>query len=85
LPSHIFMDYCLTYLAFAATCALTLGQLGPPAVSPLGQSLQFLDQLQQQNWQLVAFALAGGTCLALGGELHHQGWTTVLHCAGASG
>lgn len=62
------MDYSLTYLAFAAACALTLGQLGPLAVSPLGQqSLQFLDQLQQDNWQMVLFAIAGGICLALGG------------------
>lgn len=68
LPSHTFLDYSLTYLAFAAASALTLGQLGPPAVSPLGQSLQFLDQLRQDNWQMVLFALAGGTCLAFGGK-----------------
>jgi hypothetical protein len=41
---------------------------GPAATSPLGQALNFLDQLQQDNWQLVLFALAGGACLALGGE-----------------
>lgn len=68
LPSHTFLDYTLTYLLFAASTALTLGQLGPAATSPLGQSLNFLDQLQQDNWQLVLFALAGGACLALGGE-----------------
>jgi hypothetical protein len=68
LPSHIFMDYCITYLLFATACALTLGQLGPSVYSPMGQSLQFLDQLTQQNWPIVLFAIAGGTCLALGGE-----------------
>lgn len=62
------MDYCITYLLFASASALTLGQLGPPAYSPTGQSLQFLDQLTQQNWPMVMFAIAGGTCLALGGE-----------------
>jgi hypothetical protein len=69
LPAHVFLDYALTYLAFATTCALMLGQLGPPAHHPVsGASLQFFDQLTQQpNWQMVAFALAGGTCLALGG------------------
>jgi hypothetical protein len=70
LPSHTFMDYCLTYLVFVTVCALTLGQLGPPAYSPEGQSLQFLDQLLRQptNWPMVLFALGGGTCLAFGGE-----------------
>jgi hypothetical protein len=74
LPSHTFLDYTLTYLLFAASTALTLGQLGPASVSTLGQSLNFLDQLQQDNWQLVMFALAGGACLALGGEGGHGVW-----------
>lgn len=79
LPSHTFLDYSLTYLAFASAAALTLGQLGPPAVSPLGQSLQFLDQLRQDNWQMVLFALAGGTCLAFGGKATAMAPSGLFH------
>lgn len=59
IPSHIFLDYALTYLVIGSTVALTLGQLGP-------EQPNFLEQLQQDNGSMVAFAFAGGFCLALG-------------------
>jgi hypothetical protein len=85
LPSHTFLDYTLIYLLFATSTALTLGQLGPASVSTLGQSLNFLDQLQQDNWQLVLFALAGGACLALGGEGAHGGGGDCVYAFGGGG
>jgi ABC-type Na+ efflux pump permease subunit len=62
IPSHIFLDYALTYLVLGTVVALTLGQLGPADAS----SPRFLQQLSQDNGRMVAFALAGGFFLAFG-------------------
>jgi hypothetical protein len=62
IPSHIFLDYALTYLVLGTAVALTLGQLGPATA----ESPAFLQQLSQQNGRMVAFALAGGFFLAFG-------------------
>jgi hypothetical protein len=62
IPSHIFLDYALTYLVLGTVVALTLGQLGPGTPD----SPQFLQQLGQDNGRMVAFAIAGGFFLAFG-------------------
>ncbi|KAF6262348.1 ureide permease-domain-containing protein [Scenedesmus sp. NREL 46B-D3] len=73
VPSHIFLDYALTYLVLGTAVALTLGQLGPATPG----SPPFLQQLSQDNSRMVAFALAGGFCLAFG-DLGMQYATALL-------
>jgi len=51
----------LTYLTVGVVTSLTLGQIGAAAPG----SANFFDQLSQPNGQLVAFAVAGGVCLAV--------------------
>lgn len=62
LPAHTFLDYTVAYLAVALVTSLTFGQLGPP----YHDLPNFLEQLQQPNGPVVAFAIAGGICLSLG-------------------
>jgi hypothetical protein len=61
-PSHTFLDYTLGYLAVAIATTFTLGQFGPP----YDGRPNFFEQLPQPNGAMVAFAAAGGVCLALG-------------------
>ncbi|KAI4381380.1 hypothetical protein MLD38_007454 [Melastoma candidum] len=62
LPQHTYLDYSLSNLLSALLLAFTLGQVGVSSpVSP-----NFLDQLSQDNWPSVLFAMAGGVFLSLG-------------------
>jgi hypothetical protein len=62
LPAHTFLDYTVAYLVVAVVTSLTFGQLGPS----YHDLPNFLEQLQQPNGPVVAFAIAGGICLSLG-------------------
>ncbi|KAK4779920.1 hypothetical protein SAY87_016026 [Trapa incisa] len=62
LPQHTYLDYSITNLIAAVIVALTLGELGKGTPS----EPNFLDQLFQDNWPSVLFALSSGVFIALG-------------------
>ncbi|EFJ12276.1 hypothetical protein SELMODRAFT_124621 [Selaginella moellendorffii] len=62
LPQHTYLDYCITNYIAAIVIALTLGQIGESST----QTPNFLEQLKQDNWPSVGFAMAGGIVLCLG-------------------
>ncbi|KAK3421834.1 ureide permease 1 isoform X2 [Eucalyptus grandis] len=62
LPQHTYLDYSITNLLAAVFIAFTLGEIGKGTTD----SPNFLDQLSQDNWPSVLFALAGGVLLSLG-------------------
>ncbi|XP_038891905.1 ureide permease 1-like isoform X2 [Benincasa hispida] len=62
LPQHIFLDYSITNYLAAVFFALTLGQFGKS--SP--DRPNFIQQLSQENWPSIIFAMAGGVALCIG-------------------
>ncbi|KAF8021399.1 hypothetical protein BT93_G1745 [Corymbia citriodora subsp. variegata] len=62
LPQHTYLDYSITNLLAAVVIAFTLGEIGKGTMD----SPNFLDQLSQDNWPSVLFAMAGGVLLSLG-------------------
>ncbi|XP_008446439.2 ureide permease 1-like [Cucumis melo] len=62
LPQHIFLDYSIANYLAAVIFSLTLGQLGKS--SP--DRPNFIQQLSQDNWPSVIFAMAGGLALSIG-------------------
>lgn len=62
LPQHTYLDYTITNLLAAVIIAFTLGEI--QAGTP--EAPNFLQQLSQDNWSSVLFAMAGGIVLGLG-------------------
>ncbi|XP_038893122.1 ureide permease 1-like [Benincasa hispida] len=62
LPQHTYLDYSITNLLAAVIIALTLGEIGKSS----DDNPNFIQQLYQDNWPSVMFAMAGGIVLSLG-------------------
>uniref|UniRef100_A0A9I9D2F5 Ureide permease 1-like n=1 Tax=Cucumis melo TaxID=3656 RepID=A0A9I9D2F5_CUCME len=62
LPQHTYLDYSITNFLAAVIIALTLGEIGKSS----DDSPNFIQQLYQDNWSSVMFAMAGGIVLSLG-------------------
>ncbi|KAI3429199.1 uncharacterized protein J3R85_008628 [Psidium guajava] len=62
LPQHTYLDYSVSNLLAAVVIAFTLGEIGKGTTD----LPNFLDQLSQDNWPSVLFAMAGGVLLSLG-------------------
>ncbi|KAL2484693.1 Ureide permease 1 [Abeliophyllum distichum] len=58
LPQHTYLDYTLTNLLAAVIIAFTFGEIGNSTI----EKPNFLNQLSQDNWPSVLFAMAGGGC-----------------------
>ncbi|KAL3702407.1 hypothetical protein R1sor_020429 [Riccia sorocarpa] len=62
LPQHTYLDYAISSYLVACLVALTLGEAGPSSAS----HPNFLEQLRQENFPSVVFAVLGGLALCLG-------------------
>ncbi|XP_023541777.1 ureide permease 1-like isoform X1 [Cucurbita pepo subsp. pepo] len=62
LPQHTYLDYSITNFLAALIIALTLGEIGESSYD----HPNFRQQLYQDNWASVMFAMAGGIVLSLG-------------------
>ncbi|CAK9316764.1 unnamed protein product [Citrullus colocynthis] len=62
LPQHTYLDYSITNLLAAVVIAFTFGQIGKSS----NDNPNFIQQLYQENWPSVLFAMAGGIVLSLG-------------------
>lgn len=62
LPQHTYLDYSITNLLAAVIIAFTFGQIGQSS----DDNPNFIQQLYQENWPSVLFAMAGGIVLSLG-------------------
>ncbi|CAI9096463.1 OLC1v1032620C1 [Oldenlandia corymbosa var. corymbosa] len=73
LPQHTYLDYTITNLLAAVIIAFTFGEIGK------GTSAKpnFLEQLSQDNWPSVMFAMAGGIVLSLGNLATQYAWAYV--------
>ncbi|KAI6686349.1 hypothetical protein NL676_032262 [Syzygium grande] len=73
LPQHTYLDYTITNLVAAVIIAFTFGQIhaGTP------EAPNFLQQLSQDNWSSVLFAMAGGIVLSLGNLATQYAWAFV--------
>ncbi|XP_019170493.1 PREDICTED: ureide permease 1-like isoform X2 [Ipomoea nil] len=70
LPQHTYLDYTITNLLAAVIIAFTFGEIGSGRPN-------FLDQVTQDNWQSVLFAMAGGIVLSLGNLATQYAWAYV--------
>ncbi|OIW04708.1 hypothetical protein TanjilG_07833 [Lupinus angustifolius] len=70
LPQHTYLDYSITNLLAAVIIAFTFGQIGKSTID----GPNFLDQLAQDNWPSVVFAMAGGVVLSLGNLSTQYAW-----------
>ncbi|XP_031123678.1 ureide permease 1-like isoform X1 [Ipomoea triloba] len=70
LPQHTYLDYTITNLLAAVIIAFTFGEIG-------SERPNFLDQVTQDNWQSVLFAMAGGIVLSLGNLATQYAWAFV--------
>ncbi|CAI9775197.1 unnamed protein product [Fraxinus pennsylvanica] len=73
LPQHIYLDYTITNLLAAVIIAFTFGEIGKSAT----EKPDFLNQLFQDNWPSVLFAMAGGIVLSLGNLATQYAWAFV--------
>ncbi|KAL2649313.1 hypothetical protein R1flu_017441 [Riccia fluitans] len=62
LPQHTYLDYAISLYFSACILALTFGEVGPSSAS----SPNFIDQLAQDNFPSVVFAMLGGLALCSG-------------------
>ncbi|PKI44430.1 hypothetical protein CRG98_035162 [Punica granatum] len=62
LPQHTYLDYTLTNFLAAVVIAFTLGEIGKGTPT----EPNFLDQLFQDNWPSILFAISGGVLLGIG-------------------
>ncbi|XP_028761923.1 ureide permease 1-like isoform X1 [Neltuma alba] len=62
LPQHTYLDYTITNLLAAVLIALTFGEIGKSTPD----KPNFIDQLYQDNWPSVLFAMASGVVLSIG-------------------
>ncbi|KZV30956.1 Ureide permease 1 isoform 4 [Dorcoceras hygrometricum] len=73
LPQHTYLDYTFTNLVAAVIIAFTFGQIGKNTV----EKPNFLDQLSQDNWPSVLFAMFGGIVLSVGNLATQYAWAFV--------
>ncbi|KAL2226253.1 UNVERIFIED_CONTAM: Ureide permease 1 [Sesamum indicum] len=73
LPQHTYLDYTITNLLAALITAFTLGETGKSTP----EKPNFMDQLSQDNWPSVFFAMAGGIVLSLGNLATQYAWPFV--------
>ncbi|KAJ0763580.1 putative ureide permease [Helianthus annuus] len=73
LPQHTYLDYTITNLLAAVIIAFTFGEFGHSN----DDMPNFLDQLSQNNWPSVLFAMAGGVVLSLGNLSAQYAWAFV--------
>ncbi|XP_028801089.1 ureide permease 1 [Neltuma alba] len=73
LPQHTYLDYSITNLLAAVIIAFTFGQIGQSSHN----EPNFLDQLAQDNWPSVLFAMGGGIVLSLGNLSTQYAWAFV--------
>lgn len=73
LPQHTYLDYTITNLLAAVVIAFTFGEIGKGTT----EKPNFLDQLSQDNWPSVLFAMAGGIVLSLGNLSTQYAWAFV--------
>ncbi|KAI4373354.1 hypothetical protein MLD38_011487 [Melastoma candidum] len=73
LPQHTYLDYTITNMLAAVIIAFTFGEIrkGTP------ESPNFLEQLAQDNWPSILFAMAGGIVLSLGNLATQYAWALV--------
>ncbi|KAL7132705.1 hypothetical protein ABFS83_12G092100 [Erythranthe nasuta] len=73
LPQHTYLDYTITNLLAAVIIAFTFGEIGNGTI----EKPNFLNQLSQDNWPSVMFAMAGGIVLSLGNLATQYAWAFV--------
>ncbi|KAI4328541.1 hypothetical protein L6164_020887 [Bauhinia variegata] len=73
LPQHTYLDYSITNFLAAIIIAFTLGEIGKSTAD----GPNFLNQLGQDNWPSVLFAMAGGVVLGLGNLATQYAWAFV--------
>ncbi|XP_038896251.1 ureide permease 1-like isoform X1 [Benincasa hispida] len=73
LPQHTYLDYSITNLLAALIIALTFGEIGKSS----HHHPNFIQQLSQDNWPSVMFAMAGGIVLSLGNLSTQYAWAFV--------
>ncbi|KAL0420871.1 UNVERIFIED_CONTAM: Ureide permease 2 [Sesamum latifolium] len=73
LPQHTYLDYTITNLLAAVIIAFTFGEIGKSTI----EKPNFIDQLSQDNWPSVLFAMAGGIVLSLGNLATQYAWAFV--------
>ncbi|XP_022149111.1 ureide permease 2-like [Momordica charantia] len=73
LPQHTYLDYSITNLLAAVIIAFTFGEIGKSS----HDSPNFIQQLSQDNWPSVMFAMAGGIVLSLGNLSTQYAWAFV--------
>ncbi|XP_028785591.1 probable ureide permease A3, partial [Neltuma alba] len=62
LPQHTYLDYTITNILAAVLIALTFGEIGKSTPD----KPNFIDQLYQDNWLSVLFAMVSGVVLSIG-------------------
>ncbi|XP_008458035.1 ureide permease 2-like isoform X4 [Cucumis melo] len=73
LPQHTYLDYSITNLLAALIIAFTFGEIGNSSL----HHPNFIQQLSQDNWPSVMFAMAGGIVLSLGNLSTQYAWAFV--------
>ncbi|CAI9096461.1 OLC1v1032619C1 [Oldenlandia corymbosa var. corymbosa] len=73
LPQHTYLDYTITNLLAAVIIAFTFGEIGKST----NAKPNFLEQLSQDNWPSVMFAMLGGVVLSLGNLATQYAWAFV--------
>ncbi|XP_020549101.1 ureide permease 1 isoform X1 [Sesamum indicum] len=73
LPQHTYLDYTITNLLAAVIIAFTFGEIGKSTI----EKPNFINQLSQDNWPSVLFAMAGGIVLSLGNLATQYAWAFV--------
>ncbi|KAK1416013.1 hypothetical protein QVD17_31801 [Tagetes erecta] len=73
LPQHTYLDYTITNLLAAVIIAFTFGEFGHSD----DEMPNFIEQLSQNNWPSVLFAMAGGVVLSLANLSTQYAWAFV--------
>ncbi|PKI53351.1 hypothetical protein CRG98_026288 [Punica granatum] len=73
LPQHTYLDYTITNLLAAVIIAFTFGQIHKGT----HEAPNFLEQLSQDNFPSVGFAMIGGIVLSLGNLATQYAWAFV--------
>ncbi|CAA0825547.1 Ureide permease 2 [Striga hermonthica] len=73
LPQHTYLDYTITNLLAALIIAFTFGQIGKNS----NENPNFINQLSQDNWPSVIFAMIGGIFLSVGNLSTQYAWALV--------
>ncbi|KAL0446999.1 UNVERIFIED_CONTAM: Ureide permease 2 [Sesamum latifolium] len=73
LPQHTYLDYTITNLLAALIIAFTFGEIGTSSID----KPNFMNQLAQDNWPSVLFAMTGGIALSLGNLATQYAWAFV--------